>query len=225
VKGLGVRWSGGGVLVAELVGLTIITLLVLLGLTSPVDQTVYVAAQPLASGFMDTVASAISLLGRRDVALIIAGVAVAVLLALRRIDALIPLFVPVVLFADGLLKQLIARPRPPAGVAHDLQLVPLLLPKATETFSFPSSHAALAGFLAVALGAAMPRWRALFWVLAVAVALSRIYLDKHWVSDVVGGLLLGMVVGTIAQLVASRVAMVWGARRPANAERSPAARM
>lgn len=63
----------------------------------------YDAAQPLATGFMDTVASAVSLLGRRDVALIIAGVAVAVLLALRRIDALIPMFLPIVLVADGLL--------------------------------------------------------------------------------------------------------------------------
>lgn len=217
--------AGIGLWMAELIGLAVITLLVVLGLTSSVDHAVYVAAQPLASGFMDAVASAVTLLGRRDVALIIAGLAVAVLLALRRIDALIPLFVAVVFVADNLLKDLVARARPPAGGAHDLQLIPLLLPKATETFSFPSSHAALAGFLAVALGAVMPKWRALFWVLAVAVALSRIYLDKHWVSDVVGGLLLGMVVGTFAQLVERRVAMVWGARRAASAERSPEARI
>lgn len=216
------RSSGVGLLMAELVGLTVITVLVLVGLTSPVDHAIYVAVQPLASGFMDTLASALSLLGRRDVALIIAGVAVAVLLALRRIDALIPLFLPAVLVADGLLKDLVSRPRPGAGGAHDLQLIPLLLPKATETFSFPSSHAALAGFLAVALGAVMPRWRPLFWVLAVAVALSRVYLDKHWASDVLGGLFLGMFVGTLAQLVASRVAMVWSAGRAARTDR-PAA--
>jgi membrane-associated phospholipid phosphatase len=226
VKGLAARWSSAGLLAAEFLALTVITALVVVGLTSAVDHAVYAATQPLASGFGDWLASAASLLGRRDVALIIAGVAVALLLAFRRSEALIPLFLPVVFLADGTLKDLVARARPPAGAAHDVQLIPMLLPKATETFSFPSSHAALVAFLAVALGAAIPKWRALLWVLAVAAALSRIYLDKHWLSDVVGGLVLGILVGTFAQLATRRVAALWAAwRAEAKTARTPPARI
>ena len=59
--------------------------------------------------------------------------------------------------------------------------------------SFPSSHAANAFALAWVLSA---RWRraAPLWVaLALVVAFSRIYLNRHYLSDVVAGALIGLV--------------------------------
>ena len=56
---------------------------------------------------------------------------------------------------------------------------------------FPSSHAANAFALALVLSR---RWRKLwpaFLALAVTVAWSRIYLDRHWTSDVVAGAVVG----------------------------------
>jgi membrane-associated phospholipid phosphatase len=64
--------------------------------------------------------------------------------------------------------------------------------------SFPSSHAANAFALAWVLSA---RWRragpALF-SLAVLVVLSRMYLNRHFLSDVVVGALIGLVVSWLA---------------------------
>ena len=58
--------------------------------------------------------------------------------------------------------------------------------------SFPSSHAANAFALAAVLAA---RWRPaapLFWVVAAWVAWSRVYLNRHFLSDVVCGAIVGV---------------------------------
>ncbi|GAA1751456.1 hypothetical protein GCM10009747_06110 [Agromyces humatus] len=64
---------------------------------------------------------------------------------------------------------------------------------ASDFGSFPSGHAANAATIAVAFGVIFPHvW---VWVLgavyAVLMALSRMYLGAHWLSDTVGGMLVG----------------------------------
>ena len=87
----------------------------------------------------------------------------------------------------GLLKELYARARPVGGLY------------ATDSFSFPSGHAiagavTAVGIVIVLLPPGPRRWR---WELQAAVfaglmALSRTYLSVHWLSDVIGGTLLGV---------------------------------
>ncbi len=57
--------------------------------------------------------------------------------------------------------------------------------------SFPSSHAANAFAVAVLLARRWRRASAAFVLLATVVAASRLYLDRHWLSDVVVGAVLG----------------------------------
>jgi membrane-associated phospholipid phosphatase len=58
--------------------------------------------------------------------------------------------------------------------------------------SFPSSHAANAFALAWVLGARWRRGIPLFFALALLVAFSRLYLNRHFLSDVVVGALIGV---------------------------------
>jgi undecaprenyl-diphosphatase len=59
--------------------------------------------------------------------------------------------------------------------------------------SFPSSHAANAFALAWVLGARWRRGIPVFFALALLVAFSRMYLNRHYLSDVVVGAFIGVI--------------------------------
>ena len=59
--------------------------------------------------------------------------------------------------------------------------------------SFPSGHAAGAFAMATVLSSRYPEYRLFFYPLASLIALSRVYLGRHYPSDVVAGGLLGYI--------------------------------
>jgi len=79
--------------------------------------------------------------------------------------------------------------------------------------SFPSSHAANIFALAVVLGRRWRRFMPLFVLVALAVAVSRVYLNRHWLSDVVVGSAIG--VGTAVWVARWRSRRVASAAPPA----------
>jgi len=57
--------------------------------------------------------------------------------------------------------------------------------------SFPSGHATTAFAALVAIGAIFPQARALMWIYAVLIALSRVIITAHHPSDVIAGAIVG----------------------------------
>lgn len=87
-----------------------------------------------------------------------------------------------------LLKRFYVLPRPPG-----LEML--------EGFAYPSGHATLAtatyGFLAILLARDVrPPYRLAIYIIAslliLLIAFSRLYLGAHWLTDVIGGMLLGL---------------------------------
>ncbi|MGM7699758.1 phosphatase PAP2 family protein [Microbacterium sp. A84] len=139
--------------------------------------------------------------------LLIPLVIIAALLIARRWKAAV--FVAVTLLASvaaiQLLKQLYGRARP-----EDMLVT-------SDFGSFPSGHTANAATLAMLAALLFPRlWVvliAIFWTLAMAF--SRTALSVHWLTDTIGG----MLVGAGAALVVGGLMLEW-VRQPRNRQES-----
>lgn len=95
------------------------------------------------------------------------------------------------------LKNLFCRSRPLTERSGQFFVEFPCLGKGAGFISFPSGHAVTAFALAFALSRVYPRYALLFYGLAGLVALSRVYLAKHFPSDVVAGAAIGILAGWI----------------------------
>ncbi len=93
------------------------------------------------------------------------------------------------------LKYLFCRSRPLAEGAGQFFAVFPCIGKGYALKSFPSGHSVTGFALAYVLSRAYPKASPLFYALATMIALSRVYLATHFLSDVVAGAAVGLLAG------------------------------
>lgn len=92
------------------------------------------------------------------------------------------------------LKRLFRRERPSWAVGerpHGL--------RQPSTSSFPSGHSTSAVTAAILISTTSPVPQAVWWGMAGVVATSRVHVKIHHASDVIGGLMVGAVIGTLLE--------------------------
>jgi membrane-associated phospholipid phosphatase len=190
-----------------LVGAAVVTVLVFLPATAPavqaVDDAVWRGAGAVENGPTTAIAVALSWLGSGLVNWPLRAAAL-LLLAWRTHWLRLAAFALAVLTSElfiGPVKAALDRPRPPGSLIE------------TSAASFPSGHAIATAVTAVGLvlvlaqpGPSRWRWEVNAVVFTSIMALSRVYLRAHWLSDTVAGALLGagLALGWPALLMAIR---------------------
>lgn len=100
------------------------------------------------------------------------------------------------------LKNLVARIRP-----YDAMEALLPLGTKPSDFSFPSGHTAISLCVACVLFRRLPKpFGVPFLVLAILIALSRLYLGMHYPSDVLTGAAIGILFSFVAEQLVDRLA-------------------
>lgn len=105
-------------------------------------------------------------------------------------------YILVLLFGHVLLKDIIARPRP----CHIDETIKLLVTR-PDSFSCPSTHTAWAFAAATSIFLYFKKAGIFALVIAAIMGFSRMYLFVHFPTDVLAGIVMGVVVAFISRMI------------------------
>lgn len=148
--------------------------------------------QTLHTPFLDKIMVFITRLGDAGIIWIVLSIVLLLIPKTRKSGAvMVAALVVDVLLCNIVLKNLVARTRP-----YDVNTGVHLLVAKLHDYSFPSGHtaASFASVTALYLAGEKKLWKFAL-VLACLIAISRLYLYVHYPTDVLGGILFGVISG------------------------------
>lgn len=174
--------------------------------TTRINNAAFRISDSIRSDWLNTLAEGITYLGAFPVAAAFTLIAAGYCISRRRVAEANVMILSLLLasFLTAILKNWTEVPRPPGPLTS------------SEGWSFPSGHAAYA-VTYVAIAISMERIRDLFTrtilvvaaiALGGAIALSRVYLRVHYLSDVIGGTALGFLLLSLLSATALMIAHI-----------------
>jgi len=151
----------------------------------------------ISNSFLDSVLPIITNLGQGGAIWIVISLALIISRKYRKAGILtLAVLLINYLIGDVALKNIIERERPFISIEGIKLIV-----KPPSSFSFPSGHTSSAFAAATILSLHIKKYSFLFITLACIIGFSRIYLYVHYLSDVIAGMCLGIVVAMICNII------------------------
>ena len=178
-----------------------------------VDITTFVhKLYELAGGFFTPFFEGVSFLGKAGICLILFSWVLIFIKKTRRFGTAMFLGLAIgAILTNLFLKGFIARPRPYADQSSIFYQFWLLVGQNVESDkSFPSGHTT-AAFACMTPAFILGNRHVKFWSLlfAVLMGIARIYLCVHFPSDVLGGMIVGIIAGCLAVMLADFLPRKW----------------
>ena len=158
--------------------------------------------QTIHTPFLDTFMKSITKLGDAGIVWIILTIILLLIPKTRKAGVYMALALIVdLILCNAILKPIVARTRP-----YNVNKTVKLLVPPLKDYSFPSGHTA-ASFASVSAlyFAGRKKMAAGALVLSIFIAFSRLYLYVHYPTDVLGGLIIGLLCGWIADWILKKI--------------------
>ena len=174
------------------------------------DLSVFQWIQGIQNDFLDAVLVGITTLGNAGAIFIVLGLGLFITKKYRKAGFAVIVALLVMLICNDLfLKEFFARPRPFNLFDSDPQkyaewgrayIYPELVNK-PSSYSFPSGHTSSAFAAAIALLWQNRKWGVPVTLFAALMGFSRIYVEVHYCTDVIAGVVSGAVCALVAVLI------------------------
>lgn len=115
----------------------------------------------------------------------------------------VPVAAVVAYLVNAVIKVVVAEPRPCFAYPANFLLEPCPAP---SDYAFPSNHSVVVGAMAVALVLVNRRLAVVATVAAAVMGFSRVYVGAHYPHDVLAGLLIGVIIGSVTAVTLRRYA-------------------
>lgn len=174
------------------------------------DLSVFQWIQSIQNGFLDALMVGVTTLGNAGAVFIVLGFVLLFTKKYRKAGlAVLVALIVMLLCNDLFLKEFFARLRPfnlyesnpeKYAVWGAEYVFPSLISEPTS-YSFPSGHTASAFAAATALLWHSRKWGIPTMIFAAVMGFSRIYVQVHYCSDVLGGIVSGALCGLVAVVI------------------------
>lgn len=170
-------------------------------LISKIDSVAFDFLESISCGILDNFFKIITFTGNGGVIWIGLILGLFVHKRNRKIGVAVMLsFLSVVILNNLVLKEIFDRTRPFVADPNIKLLIDI-----PSGSSFPSGHSSSSFACAVALFMFDKKWGMFAFGYATLMAISRVYLHVHYATDVIGGMIVGVLVGFVVVAAWSRV--------------------